>query len=302
MNTLYQKGIKEKKTLVFGSSGFFGSYFDFELSNQFSEQKGDGTATLDFYRFESENDIVKYVENYRPSYIVNCIALADIDRCEKEIDLGIWLNRDLPKILAKVALKHGIKMAHISTDAVFGDSVPFRTEEHRPSPTSNYGKYKLEGEQAVTQENGNALIARVNIVGKNPKGKSLSDFFYKKFIAKQEIFGVRDIFFTPIFARSGANIVIELLELNQNGIFHVVGSTRLSKLDFGLQFLDLFVDDKPKITPKYAHELPSLKSRTLELSLSNNKIQKLNIKVPTLKEDLFSLYEEYHDDNYKFNS
>jgi dTDP-4-dehydrorhamnose reductase len=93
--------------------------------------------------------------------------------------------------MAKACKTRGVSFVHISTDAVFdGEKDGFYTEEDIPNPLGVYAQSKLAGEQAVTAENSNAIVARVNFYGWSLGGKrSLAEFFHHNLTNNKTISG-----------------------------------------------------------------------------------------------------------------
>ena len=91
--------------------------------------------------------------------------------------------------------------------------------------------------------------------------------------------------------------MIDLVELNHSGIFNIVGSERVSKLEFGQRLSKTFKLDDSLIhgLSYFNNQLGIDKPR--DMSLSNNKIEMiLNRKIPTLDSDLCRLYQLRHTD------
>ncbi len=76
----------------------------------------------------------RILEQAKPEWLIHCAALADLEACEDDPDKARRLNTDLPGKLAKACRARGIRMVHISTDAVFdGTKSGIYTEEDEPT-------------------------------------------------------------------------------------------------------------------------------------------------------------------------
>ncbi len=84
---------------------------------------------------------------------VDCVffpaALTWVDRCEAEPAEAMRVNRDAPAAAARAAAKQGAPLVFYSTEYVFDGERGDYDEDSTPSPTSVYGRSKLEGERAV---------------------------------------------------------------------------------------------------------------------------------------------------------
>ena len=91
--------------------------------------------------------------------------------------------------------------------------------------------------------------------------------------------------------------MIDLAELNHSGIFNIVGSERVSKLELGQTLSKAFkLDDSLIHESSYFTNEPVI-DKPRDMSLSNNKIEMiLNRKIPTLDSDLNRLYQLRHTD------
>ena len=134
----------QKTVLITGANGQLGNELRIALQ---------GNAELTpLFTDVQEMDItskegVEAVFNQHPiNFVVNCAAYTAVDAAEDNEPLCRRINADAVEILAQAAKHHGAKMIHVSTDYVFNGSAcrPY-TEECPTSPSSVYGRTKLEG-------------------------------------------------------------------------------------------------------------------------------------------------------------
>lgn len=295
MNSLIYDSKTDARISILGVSGFLGRALEsnYFIGNQNKEKNRYLLLEWDNHRFEKETDLSKYLDEKKPNLIYNSIALASLADCENQPDEARWLNAEIPKYLARKTSSREIKLVHISTDAVFGDSNEYRDEETLPKPLTKYGQTKWIGEQCVIAEDKNALVCRINIVGLHPKSKSLSDFFYSKAIANEPMNGFTNIYFTPLRVNTTSKLILELVNKGANGIYHVVSSKKISKYEFGLDFLKSLKLNYLLLSPVPYDSLNNSINRCLDLSLSNSKIRKLGLRIPSVEEEILLLSEEY---------
>ena len=188
------------KYLVLDGTGFLGRYFASNLLNSSvvhtsgknKNQFQSGQIRLEVTKY-SEPELDRIFSEYSFSHVINCVGLTDIQMCEQFPEQADWLNRALPSLLARQSLRHGFRLIHISTDAVFDGSKPNRTEVDSPKPTNVYAVTKHEGELEIIGTNPSALITRVNFVGRSPIQKSLFDFFQQNLSARNPIQGYSNV-------------------------------------------------------------------------------------------------------------
>jgi dTDP-4-dehydrorhamnose reductase len=294
--------MSDAKTLILGSSGFLGGYFCEEYGESAVrhttkiESEAQGGADLLIANLHTREDVKRLLSRAEFSKVINCVALSDIDNCERDPQKANWLNAELPKVLAEECSSTGTQLVHISTDAVFAGIDSFSSETSQPNPKSVYGLTKYKGETAVIEENPNSLVCRVNFVGWNLRGKSLFNFFYSSIRDGKKVKGFHDIYFTPMYARDTVKIISKLSSAKQAGLFHIVGNERISKFEFGQQVARAMEAD-PNLVEKSSFLDSSIaKTRTADLSLSNVKIKDLGMQIPTILSGIEALVKEA--DNY----
>ena len=98
-----------------------------------------------------EKAVLRLAEIHGVKIIVNCAAWTAVDLAETHVEDALRINADAPHSLARVSLKTGCKVIHISTDYVFDGeaSRPYKTKDHA-NPRNRYGQSKLLGELAIT--------------------------------------------------------------------------------------------------------------------------------------------------------
>lgn len=99
----------------------------------------------------SADSVRAYVDEARPSAIINCAAYTAVDLAEDDADTAYAVNARGAGWLAHAAQRTGIPMVHVSTDYVFGAATGrMRLEQDSIGPSGVYGASKLAGEIAAT--------------------------------------------------------------------------------------------------------------------------------------------------------
>jgi dTDP-4-dehydrorhamnose reductase len=238
----------------------------------------------------------RLLERVRPQAVIHTAALADVDACEASPEEARRLNADLPGELAAACAKSGIRLAHISTDAVFdGAKDGYYTETDAPRPLSLYAHTKLDGERAVASAYPQAIIARVNFFGWSLSGKrSLSEHFFNHLSAGQRCDGFTDVWFCPLFVGDLADILVQMLETGLSGLYHVVGSQALTKYDFGLHIARRFGFDASLIRPISVEQSGLTARRSHNLRLSVHKLSTALTKpIPNVSTGMEQFYTQY---------
>ncbi len=279
-----------KDYLILGAGGFLGSHLARVLSGNallHLNRPNDSLRVSDFVQFNLKDNnfypLDELFRNYRFKTVINCIANADIEDCEKNQEKAFALNSHLPKKLAKLSELYDFKLIQISTDAVFDGKTSFRSEQDKPLPTTVYGISKLKGEQAVVEHSHNSLIARVNFVGHSNRKVTLFDFIYRNLRDKKGITGYTDIYFTPLLVNQTVSAILELERLSLCGVYHVAGRERISKFEFAKLVCEIWDLDSNYLS---AAPYTSNITRAMDLSLDTTKISNLGIVFPNIVDSL----------------
>jgi dTDP-4-dehydrorhamnose reductase len=242
------------------------------------------------------------LDETQPDWVIHCAALAVVDACEADPNWARQLNTELPARLARMLSEHvargGARLVHISTDAVFDGRISAPgsyIETDMPNPLSTYARTKLEAEQAVQAECPQALVPRINMVGWSLSGRrALSEFFYYRLQAGERVNGYTDVFFCPLLANDLARLLLEMLDKNLQGIYHVVSRDSASKYDFAVRLARQFGLDEALITPVSVSEGGLAAQRSPRLVLSTEKLrQALGRPTPSVEEGIEGLYRLY---------
>ena len=221
---------------------------------------------------DAPESVARLVEAARPDAIFHCAALAYPDRCEENPGLSEELNARLPGWVAQAASREGIRLVHLSTDAVFDGQKGYFSEEDSPNPLNTYARHKLAGERAVAEIDPQALIVRSVFYGWSLSGRrSLAEFFYNNLKAGKQVQGWTDAYFCPLLADDLAHLLLVLLERGQPGIYHLASSEAITKYEFGVAVARLFGFDDRLVAPISQAESGLKASRSADLSLNTGK-------------------------------
>lgn len=272
--------------LVWGSRGFIGSkavsyfsrlgYCDFVSRNSKGGLDFFNARTRVVYNHSNSAQGIQQVLNDSSAEVVlNAAAKADIDFCARYPAEAKRSNVELPIELALYTQELEKRLIHLSTDAIFGQTNSMHSEDMPASPISIYGKMKLDSELAVHSLNSSALIIRTRPFGHDSNGNNLFNFFANKLMNAQAVNGYTNSFFTPIFVSDLLQSIDALARDKAFGIWHVAGSERISKYEFGTMISrHLHTDSKLVIPTKY--EIVDDKSaRGLDTSLDTQKFRAL---------------------------
>jgi len=290
------------RLLITGASGLLGINLALEAMQE-HEVVGVDRGKLKSAPFKVlKADILKTDEIHsildltNPDWLINCAALANLEKCDEDPIQARILNTDLPAELAVACAKRNIPFVHLSTDSVFdGTKEGVYTEEDEPSPPGVYSQTKLAGERAVQQVNLQALIARVNFFGWSLGGRrSLGEFFVNNLSEGRNVNGFTDVIFCPMWVNHLSQTLIEMLEKNLHGLYHIVGAQAMSKYQFGVEVAKKFGLRQSLIEPQSVERSDLTAKRSHNLWLSIHKLSTaLGHEIPDFSTGLDGFYTQF---------
>ncbi|MGB9953259.1 dTDP-4-dehydrorhamnose reductase [Haloarcula marismortui] len=227
-----------------------------------------------------------------PDVVVNCAAMTDVDGCETNPEQAHVLNGDAPGELAAHCNANGIEFVHVSTDYVFGgtEREPY-SESADTDPVQVYGESKLAGEQAVTEETADALVARLSFVwGIHRSTDDLTGFpawVRSRLLAAEDIPLFTDQWVTPTRAGQAAETLLDLIEQDATGLFHIACSSCVTPYEFGEVITDHVDISEELLSEGSMDDVERDATRPAYTCLDIENVEsELNRPQPTLREDV----------------
>ena len=213
------------------------------------------------------------LEILQPESIIHCAAATNVDWCEEHPKEAEQINVQASSFLAEVAQELNAGFVYISTDSVFDGKHGNYSETDQPLPLSVYAKSKLKGEQEVLRRHLSPLIVRVTIYGWNAQPKqSLAECILDQIAAGKQLGGFADVYFCPMLVDDLAEVLLTMLERGLSGLYHVVGSERISKYDFAKRVAMTFRLGMDCVAPRSIVEANLRAPRPTDPSLNTEKI------------------------------
>jgi len=291
------------RLLITGASGMLGANLALYAQSQGYEVLGwtnsrplagapFPTHTVDF---SNPQTLAQAFEAAQVDALINCAAQANVDAAERNPEQAFRVNAEAAGELAQMSGAAKIPMIQISTDAVFDGEKGNYTEADAPNPLNTYARSKLAGERAVAEANPAAAIARVVFYGWSlTSTRSLAEFFYNNLSAGKSVNGFTDMLFSPLYVGHLAETLLEMLQKQLSGIYHVFAPVSLSKYDFGIHLAREFGLDANLIRPISALDSDLPTRRSLNLSMNTEKLQTaLGRSLPDQAEGLRALHTDF---------
>ena len=280
--------------LVTGSLG--------QLGNEIKKQAGDFPGFHFFYTdidnldLTDENAVANWFNNNKPVVCLNCAAYTAVDKAEDDRDLAMLVNKTAVANLAKNCRRHNTLLIHISTDYVFnGMNYKPYNEDDATAPISFYGLSKLEGEVAVRQFAGRAIIIRTSRLY-SVHGNNFVKTMIRLGKERESLNVVFDQIGTPTFAGDLAQVMLQVADQYYDrevmDIFHYSNEGVISWYDFAKAIMEE-AGLSCEIKAIESKDFPTRTNRPFYSVLNKEKIKnQLDIEVPYWRDSLRKMMNE----------
>jgi len=230
--------------------------------------------------------------NHQPDAVVNCAALTDVDGCESQPEVATEINGTAPGELAVSCDAQDIPFVHVSTDYVFDGKATTPYDERAPShPIQEYGRSKLVGEKRVQEVDGETTIVRLSFVygvrGDTGELVGFPAWVRDTLTEGDEVPLFVDQHITPSRAGQAAATIVELLDAERYGLYHVASQSCVTPYEFGHKIAHLQTADETLLSESQQSDVSRTAARPTYTCLDVSSVEAaLERHQPTLKEDL----------------
>ena len=271
---------RKRKLLVTGASGLLGNKIVDLAKNDYvvvplykTKPLHSNSLKLDI---TDTTDVLNLFQKLKPNEVIHTASETNVDRCEKEKEHAWKINVEGTRNISLSCSKVNAKLVYISTDYVFDGEKGNYKEENKPNPINYYGVTKLEGENEVIRHCQNYAILRTSVLyGWHPWKINFATWTINQLEQNKEITVVEDHYNTPTLANNLAEMVIEAVQKDLQGLYHTSGSEKISRYEFARKIAKTFHLDKDLIKPIKMKQLTAwIAKRPIDSSLDVGKIQK----------------------------
>ena len=289
------------KALITGISGFLGYNLallfrdHFQLTGSFCfhplQITGCQTFSLDL---TDAATVKRAIGDLKPDLVIHTAALSHPDRCEEAPESAYHINVTGTENLLS-CLPFSVRFLYISTDLVFDGEKGWYTETDPTNPLNVYACSKLEAEKRVLAWDGNYSIIRTSLMYGH--GNGISNSFLQWMVRNLKENRIIPLFIdqyrTCLYVQDAAQVLLKLSRLNDRGIFHLGGSEKSSRYEFGRKFASIFGYSSDLLKPVPMREVPSLAKRAADCSLNSEKIiQRIDFKPCNVESGLQKMRSE----------
>lgn len=285
-----------QQILATGLTGLIGSRLALILNNfEFlTVSRSDG---VDITQKES---LRKIFGSFTGRFVLHMAAKADVDGCEEDREMGeqgdAWrINVLGSQNVAELCKEYNKKIIYISTDFVFNGEKKqgeAYTEDDIEQPINWYGETKFQGELRVKKSGAEYLILRIAYPYgvSSAKKKDFVRIIGSRIKNNQPVVAVTDHIFVPTYIDDLSHAIERLIEVNAEGIYHVVGSSPITPYD-AARLIAEEINADPEAIGKTTRKdfFQGRAKRPFNLYLSNGKIENLGIHMKTFVEGIHKM-------------
>lgn len=259
-----------QKVLITGANGQLGK----ELVELFTEKGfevyGFGRDKMDITNQVQVQEIIGAV---KPDIVIHSAAHTQVDLAESEPDQAFLINAYGTRNVTVAAEAVGAKLVYVSTDYVFDGTNDEPYNEFSPtSPLGVYGKSKLAGEQFVRDLHSKFFIVRTSwVYGKH--GANFVKTMLKLGKERKELSVVADQRGCPTYTLDLANAILELVDTQKYGVYHVSNSGSCSWYEFAKEIFEIS-EMKVQVNPCTTADFPRPAARP-----ANSVFEHMSIKL-----------------------
>ncbi len=282
------------KYLVTGSAGLIGNQliFDLEQSGQIVYSCYNDTKPLcgipTKLNLLNLDDISTTFKKIQPDVIIHSAALTDVEKCEMDPKLANLINTKSTEVIAKEVNSLDSFLVYLSTDYVFDGKKGLYNETDFPNPINHYGKTKMDGEKAIKTYTSKWSIIRTSTpFGTDSSKKTFPVWLVENLHKNKKVNLLEDQFTSPTYVPNLSKMILEIITRNLEGLFHLSGSTRISRFEFGKMIVEKLNLDLSLLNPVKIDAMPWKATRPIDSSLDVSKAESvLTIKPSPIENSL----------------
>jgi dTDP-4-dehydrorhamnose reductase len=217
--------------LIVGGSGFLGRELALQaaqaghavtatFATRVSDVPGIRWLSMDLRRGE---EIAPAVKETQPDVVINAAY--------RKADWATTADGAIR--LAMAATRHGARLVHVSSDAVFSGADVRYDETALPDPITPYGAAKAAAETAIRLLAPSAVVARTSLIIGD--GHSVHELFIHELASRRR----EGVLFTddircPVHVADLAAAILELATSSHAGVCHLAGTDAVNRHELGV--------------------------------------------------------------------
>ena len=236
-------------------------------------------AISGFYKLDitKKQNVLAVIKNLNPDIVIHAAAWTDVDGCELDPERATLVNDVGTGHVVLACQQVNAIMVYVSTDFVFDGQAerPYK-EVDLPAPLNVYGATKLAGEQRVAGGLGRYYIVRTAwLFGRH--GHNFVKTILRLADEREELPVVNDQTGSPTYAKDLARQIVELIETDEFGLYHIVNDGHTTWCDFAREILAAAGKEAVVVVPIASAELNRPARRPRNSVLSSCRLPRLGL-------------------------
>ena len=186
------------------------------------------------------HSLQKIRDQFRPTHLVHCAGVCDLDVCEDRPDWAYSINVEGTRVISEVF--GDLPIAYMSTDLVFsGENPPDGgyTERHEVDPVSVAGRTFAAAERYLQKYDRHCIIRLGLPLGDSITGnKGAIDWIESRFKRRLPVTLFRDEFRSCITCDEIAHMAVHVLAGQWTGLYHFGGCRSWSLHEIGAYVIE----------------------------------------------------------------
>lgn len=246
-----------KKVLLLGACSTIGFNFLKKYSKTFNIIPINRTLPENNYlnvvscSFDSKS-ILDLIGRENPDFIINCIAIGNIDYCELNKVKAKSTNFNFVKnIVDAIKENSSCKLIHFSSNAVYSGKDPLYDETSAANPINYYGYTKKIADDYVKDTLDKYIILRpISVYGYPEKFQRNNpiNWLLDELLANKNVSLVDDIFNNMLYVDDVSTAIKNSIMLNVNGELNLSSDESLSLYEIGLIICKILQIDESLIS------------------------------------------------------
>ena len=286
------------KILVLGGSGLVGDHFitnsksnDFITTYRNNVTNFSNVISVKINLPQDWPKLEELILKEKPDIVLNSIAYSNSDFCETNREETYTLHVKISEKITTICSKINSKIVFLSTDYVFDGKKGNYTENDETNPINYYGHTKDLAEKIILKNENNLVLRTAMVYGLSSKVRFLR-YVIENLRENKEINTYDDIFNSATLLDDLTNGISKAIEFDANGIYHMVGSSCVSRFDFAKTVAKVFNFNENLIKPASIVSAKLKAKRPVNTCLNNSKaVKTFNIKFSSINEGIKRVYE-----------
>lgn len=285
--------------LVFGAMGLLGSSLCPALEAMgyrvLRQSRGlDGDVLCDPL---NQSEIFDIISQYKPTVVVNLIALSSVDRCQGFPAEAFAANVKTVNAIS-TAIAQSVPRPHliqISTDHLYDGLGPH--QEDAANPGNIYALTKYAGELVALSVG--ATVLRTNFFGRShaPDRVGFTDWLFSSIKSGVDFTVFDDVYFSALHMSTLSDCVANVIEAKQRGIFNLGSWNGVSKAEFAQKFSGFLGLDTPRMRVGSIKEVRLSAPRPDDMRMNVSAFEDaFKVNLPDMSDEIITAANEYSED------